>query len=77
MKIGDVIKVAVTEVENYGAYVATSDHKIGFIDWFEFSWMEYRCDPKMPQEVLEIGQLIDVKFTVSALMENFPPPSND
>ena len=62
MKIGDVIKVAVTKVEDYGAYVVTNEHKVGFIDWYEFSWIEFICDPKMPPDVLEVGQMIEVKI---------------
>ena len=61
MKIGDVIKVSVTDVQDDGAYVVSGDQQAGFIDWYEFSWIEYRCDPRMPRDVLAIGQMIDVK----------------
>ena len=62
MKIGDVISVAVTEVQDYGAYVVAHDQQTGFIDRNELSWIEHRCDPKMPHDVLAIGQMIDVKI---------------
>ena len=62
MKIGDVISVEVTNVQDYGAYVVAQDQQTGFIDWCEFSWIEHRCDPKMPRDVLAIGQMIEVKI---------------
>lgn len=62
MKIGDVISVVVTDVQNYGAYVVTHDGQTGFIDWYEFSWIEHRCDPKMPRDVLSVGDAIEVKI---------------
>ena len=62
LKIGDVINVAVTDVQNYGAYVVAQDQQTGFIDACEFSWIEFRCDPKMPQDVLSVGQMTNVKI---------------
>ena len=61
MKIGDVISVAVTDVQDYGAYVVAQDQQTGFIDWHEFSWIEHRCNQRLPRDDLAIGQIIEVR----------------
>ena len=61
MNIGDIISVVVTEVGQYGAYVVAPNELTGFIDWYEFSWIESTIDYKHPEEVLSVGQAIKVK----------------
>ena len=61
MRIGDVVNAVVTAVGSYGAYVQTEDGQDGFLHWPEISWIEFDCDPRMPEDILKIGQKIKLK----------------
>lgn len=58
LDIGDVIKVTVANMENYGAFVDLGNDTEGFLHISEISWDK---DLKHPNEVLKTGQEIEVE----------------
>ncbi len=55
---GDTIKVVVSNIESYGAFVDLGNDIEGFLHVSEISWDKGRKDPK---DYLEIGQELDVE----------------
>lgn len=58
LEVGDVIKVTVANMENYGAFVDLGNDTEGFLHISEISWEK---DIKHPQEVLKTGDEIEVE----------------
>lgn len=58
LKVGYAIKVNVSNIEPYGVFVDIGNDLEGFLHISEISWNK---DIKHPQEVLSIGQEIDVE----------------
>lgn len=59
LKVGYGIKVNVSNIEPYGAFVDIGNDLEGFLHISEISWNK---DIKHPQEVLKVGQEIDVEI---------------
>jgi len=55
---GDTIKVIVSNIENYGAFVDLGNDIEGFLHVSEISWDKGRKDPK---DYIEVGQELDVE----------------
>ncbi|WP_104697906.1 MULTISPECIES: 30S ribosomal protein S1 [unclassified Helicobacter] len=59
LKVGYAIKVNVSNIEPYGAFVDIGNDLEGFLHISEISWSK---DIKHPQDVLKVGQEIDVEI---------------
>lgn len=59
LKVGYAIKVNVSNIEPYGAFVDIGNDLEGFLHISEISWGK---DIKHPQDVLSVGQEIDVEI---------------
>ncbi|WP_199766054.1 30S ribosomal protein S1 [Helicobacter salomonis] len=59
LKVGYAIKVVVSSIESYGAFVDIGNDIEGFLHISEISWNK---DVKHPQDYLELDQEIDVKI---------------
>ncbi|MEF3192146.1 MAG: 30S ribosomal protein S1 [Campylobacterales bacterium] len=55
---GDIIKVVVSNIENYGAFVDLGNDIEGFLHISELGWQK---NIKHPKEILKIGEEIDVE----------------
>lgn len=58
LEVGDAIKVVVTNLENYGAFVDLGNEIEGFLHISELSWQK---NIKHPSEVVSVGDEIDVE----------------
>jgi small subunit ribosomal protein S1 len=58
LEVGDVIKVTVSNIESYGAFVDLGNDIEGFLHISEISWDK---DLKHPQSLLKVGEEVDVE----------------
>lgn len=59
LDVGDTIRVCVSKIENYGAFVELGNETEGFLHISEISWDK---QIKHPSEILKEGQEIDVEI---------------
>lgn len=59
LKVGYAIKVNISNIEPYGAFVDIGNDLEGFLHISEISWNK---DIKHPQDVLKVGQEVDVEI---------------